>query len=55
MDSNQLAMITVDDLEPKAQNQDSPHQNQKVGEQARFPHRRSQESQDVFTFTLVSS
>ena len=47
---------TVDELEPKGQNQDSPHQNVKVGEPhfptPPFP---PQESQDVFTFTLLSS
>jgi hypothetical protein len=44
------AAPTVDDLEPKAQNQDSPHQNVKVSELPRFLH---PQPQNVFTFTLV--
>jgi hypothetical protein len=47
-----MLLYTVDDLEPKYQNQDSPHQNVKVGEQPRIPH---PEPQDVFNSTLVSS
>jgi hypothetical protein len=48
----QLLLATVDELEPKTQNQDSPHRTLKVGEKSRFP---DSKPQDVFTFTLVSS